>query len=259
MPRRWPRRPTSTSSGARPRPASTPSSPEQPHRGHGDHACRCGRRRGDGRGVHLRRRRWLAERRSRPSTAQAATTSPRLSAGTYRVHFVDPSGQYGSEWWDDAPRVSRADDIDLGVAARRTGVDAALGAAGRVSGSVTAEGEGPLADVQVAAYADLDGGAGRRPTTRHDALGSTRSAVLAAGITACCSATSHLNWWAALADPASISTSGSTTSPRCARRDGRSRSSRGGDDRDRRGLTRGGTIAGTVTLREGGASHGSWV
>ena len=80
-----------------------------------------------------------------------------LRAGTYRVHFVDRSGQYAPEWWDAAARLSGADDIDLAVAETRTGVNAELGPAGQVRGAVTAEGEGPLADIRVVAYANLYG------------------------------------------------------------------------------------------------------
>jgi len=53
-----------------------------------------------------------------------------LSAGTYRVEFVDYSGTYATEYYDDAADVDSATNIVVGAAATTSGINAAMSLAG---------------------------------------------------------------------------------------------------------------------------------
>jgi len=53
-----------------------------------------------------------------------------LSAGTYRVQFVDYSGNYATEYYDDAADVDSATNVVVGAAAVTSGINAALSFAG---------------------------------------------------------------------------------------------------------------------------------
>ncbi|WP_205474309.1 carboxypeptidase regulatory-like domain-containing protein [Nocardioides sp. SYSU D00038] len=74
------------------------------------------------------------------STTTAANGSYELAglqAGTYRLGYEDPTGVLFPEFWDDARAVDEADDIALVAGQVRSGVDAVLGTAARISGTVT--------------------------------------------------------------------------------------------------------------------------
>jgi len=53
-----------------------------------------------------------------------------LSSGTYRVQFVDYSGNYATEYYDDAADVDSATNVVVGAAATTSGINAALSFAG---------------------------------------------------------------------------------------------------------------------------------
>lgn len=72
-----------------------------------------------------------------------------LPAGAYHVKFVENSfGNYVSEWWNDSPDLAHADSIQVSLATDTTGIDAALGQSGLITGTVTDAATGqPLAGV----------------------------------------------------------------------------------------------------------------
>ena len=75
-----------------------------------------------------------------------------LPEGTYRLGFADTTETYLPEFWDDAATVGGAQDVVVRVGQPATGKDASLARGGEISGSVTGA-DGPLAEVQVTAYA----------------------------------------------------------------------------------------------------------
>ncbi len=76
-----------------------------------------------------------------------------LPAGTYRVRFQDLNGNYVREYYDDAPDLYSATDIEVLASTRVDGIDAALAPASKISGSVTGpDGVTPATDVDVNAY-----------------------------------------------------------------------------------------------------------
>jgi len=91
-----------------------------------------------------------------------------LSAGRYRLSFVDESGTYLSEWYDDVRDPEEAADIELATGQRRYGVDAALSPAAHITGSVRGP-EGPVSDIWVEAYRWNDA------TSEWDTHGYTRT------------------------------------------------------------------------------------
>ena len=76
---------------------------------------------------------------------------PGLSAGRYRLSFLDKSGTYLSEWYDDARDPEAAVYIELATGQRRYGVDAVLSPAAHITGSVRGP-EGPVSDIWIEAY-----------------------------------------------------------------------------------------------------------
>lgn len=77
-----------------------------------------------------------------------------LVAGTYRVQFNDwNSGNYASEVYDDAPSLNLGTDIEVPDQTAVAGIDAALGVAAKISGTVTGpDGFSPLGDIEVIAW-----------------------------------------------------------------------------------------------------------
>ncbi|WP_137845676.1 hypothetical protein [Microbacterium sp. 2FI] len=61
-----------------------------------------------------------------------------LAPGAYKVRFSG-SGGVAVEWWNDVNRFAAADVITLGLGEARNGVDATLGTAGSISGTVTTD------------------------------------------------------------------------------------------------------------------------
>ena len=75
--------------------------------------------------------------------------------GTYRVHFRDPSGELGEQWWDGAVTALEATELPVGAADTLTGVDADLvdpTPTGGIDGTVRDAGTAPIGDVEVTAY-----------------------------------------------------------------------------------------------------------
>ena len=74
-----------------------------------------------------------------------------LASGTYRVGFGNYSGEYVTEYWDDASSVQQAQDIVLSGSELVTGTNAQLDAPSRITGTVTGA-DGGLAGISVQAY-----------------------------------------------------------------------------------------------------------
>jgi len=79
-----------------------------------------------------------------------------LPAGTYFVRFVDPKHKLAGECWDAARRLVDANPVVVGDGETVGGIDAVLGAADQISGTVTGA-DGPLDQVHVVAYANVSG------------------------------------------------------------------------------------------------------
>jgi len=76
-----------------------------------------------------------------------------LSAGTYRLRFRDGSGQYLTEYYDDAAALDGATDIVVGTGVVVSGNDASLAVAAKITGSVTGEDEfTPLENITATVY-----------------------------------------------------------------------------------------------------------
>jgi 5-hydroxyisourate hydrolase-like protein (transthyretin family) len=76
-----------------------------------------------------------------------------LDSGIYRLGFTDYGGDYLSEFYDNAPDVNSAADINVTLGSTTSGINAALRDYGHITGSVTDESSGaPLADVRVCSY-----------------------------------------------------------------------------------------------------------
>lgn len=86
-------------------------------------------------------------------------TLSQLDPGLYRVEFSDCTNGYSvTEWWRDQPDFESANAIELDAGESRTGIDAHLAHAGRISGRVqsTATSQG-LEDVTVEVYTAEEG------------------------------------------------------------------------------------------------------
>jgi 5-hydroxyisourate hydrolase-like protein (transthyretin family) len=81
-----------------------------------------------------------------------------LKAGAYRVGFYDTSGSYVRQYYDDKATLDAAEDVVVGAGATAPGIDAALVAAGRITGKVSNAAAVGLADIHV--YADRSNGSG---------------------------------------------------------------------------------------------------
>ncbi len=78
-----------------------------------------------------------------------------LLAGDYRLRFRDASGTYATEYYDDAPNFESATDIVVTTNTTISNINAQLGMAAHITGTVTEEGSGnPLEGIQVAIYRD---------------------------------------------------------------------------------------------------------
>ncbi len=75
-----------------------------------------------------------------------------LKAGTYRLRFVDESGDHLTEFFDNAPDLESGTDVVVPAATQVSNVNAVLSQASKISGMVTAsDGISPLAYIQVEA------------------------------------------------------------------------------------------------------------
>ncbi|TGN99956.1 hypothetical protein PN36_29875, partial [Candidatus Thiomargarita nelsonii] len=75
-----------------------------------------------------------------------------LNTGTYRVRFRDPSGTYATEYYDNAPDIISGTNLDLTAGTTTPNVNAQLGYAGNITGTVTDTAGNPLMGINVAAY-----------------------------------------------------------------------------------------------------------
>jgi hypothetical protein len=76
-----------------------------------------------------------------------------LRAGTYHVKYQDNDGVYAPEFYDDAPDHDSAADIAVASSTTLNGIDASLGEASHITGTVTGpDGTTPLAGIEVTAY-----------------------------------------------------------------------------------------------------------
>jgi len=80
-------------------------------------------------------------------------TAAGLHAGTYRVEFRDwASGDFATEYYNNALSLNSAQDIVLSEAEDRVGIDASLAAASRINGVVTDQDGSPLEEISVSVY-----------------------------------------------------------------------------------------------------------
>ena len=85
----------------------------------------------------------------------------RLPAGICRIMFVDGSGAYLEQYYNNKPTVSSADDVAVAAGATTPGVNAVLAVAGHVTGTVTNAAGAGLANIYVwASRANGSGGWG---------------------------------------------------------------------------------------------------
>lgn len=75
-----------------------------------------------------------------------------VEAGTYRLGFVDPTGDHATEYWSNWSTLKDADDLYVAPGAALTGKTVVVTTAGHVTGVVTGAADAPLAYVTVAAY-----------------------------------------------------------------------------------------------------------
>jgi hypothetical protein len=73
-----------------------------------------------------------------------------LEAGTYRVQFLDPDGDWAREYYDDVPGWTGPDDVPV-TAGFTTTADASLAPAGHIAGYVRDPGANPLQGIDVSA------------------------------------------------------------------------------------------------------------
>ena len=72
-----------------------------------------------------------------------------LPAGVYRVKFNAHDPDLAPEFFNDKSTLAAADDVTVAAGAVTPGIDADLGAAGRITGTVTNQSGAPLADIWV--------------------------------------------------------------------------------------------------------------
>jgi hypothetical protein len=81
-----------------------------------------------------------------------------LDTGNYRVVFYGGAGDYAREWYNDKPDRAHADDVAVTAGKTTSGIDAALAAAGHITGTVTGGGGEPLRMSVEAYQSDGSGG-----------------------------------------------------------------------------------------------------
>ena len=101
---------------------------------------------------------WSPSGASGYTAADGTYDIPRLQTGTYRVKFADASGARASECYDDAAGPGTADDVGVVAGSTTLGIDAILGPAGSVEGTVTLQAGGSLGGLWV--YAFVPNGSG---------------------------------------------------------------------------------------------------
>lgn len=138
-----------------------------------------------------------------------------LRPGTYKVEFRGcAAGNYVTEWWNDKPTASAADEVTLAGGVDRTGVDASLAAGATLRGRVTGTGGTALVNACVSAQGVSGTVASGSATTNAD--GDYAVTGLAAGsyrvLFRACSAGNYApEWWndktsSTTADPVTVAT-----------------------------------------------------
>jgi 5-hydroxyisourate hydrolase-like protein (transthyretin family) len=93
-------------------------------------------------------------------------TIPSLTTGEYRVEFSDPSDYHFTQYYEEKDSFYEAGPVSVVTGKATEGIDAAMRAAGAITGTVTSvSGGGPLENIQVCAQAVNGGYAGRCTTT----------------------------------------------------------------------------------------------
>lgn len=118
---------------------------------------------------------WIADKR----TAGDGTYVFTLVPGTYRLYFMDTSGNYASEYYDDKTTFATATLLDLGSAGAIT-ADADLAASVRITGTITS-GSTLLTNVWVHAYKQV-GGVWKSVGAVKTSSGGTYTHILQPGI-----------------------------------------------------------------------------
>jgi hypothetical protein len=84
------------------------------------------------------------------TAADGTYTFPSLAPGVYRLQFSPSDGQHAAQYYNNKQSFSQADPITVSAGMSTTGVDAALGRSGQISGRVTDSATGaPLHDIAV--------------------------------------------------------------------------------------------------------------
>lgn len=104
-----------------------------------------------------------------------------LSGGVYRIQYQDLSGSHASEYWDDKFDLGSADSITLTPGVSVGGVNAVLGLAGRITGTVRDAAGATLANMRVYGYRKADSSWSLYSSAMSDAGGSYALAGLPPG------------------------------------------------------------------------------
>jgi hypothetical protein len=91
------------------------------------------------------------------STADGHYDIGGLATGYYRVMFSDPAGNYVSEYYDDQGDWDSATILSVTDGATKSGIDASLALAGKISGKVTTTGGSGIADIVASAWVNVNG------------------------------------------------------------------------------------------------------
>lgn len=92
------------------------------------------------------------------TAADGTYTLGGLEAGAYRIEFAHMSGDYAYEYYRDASTLRKGQTIRVALGSVVSGIDAALGPAGKIAGTVVAARTGaPLGSVYVSVYRNEGG------------------------------------------------------------------------------------------------------
>ena len=89
-------------------------------------------------------------RASSGTTPDGAYRLDGLAAGSYKLSFTSNDSSWLPEWWNDKPTFATADPIELSAGEAMTDVNVVLAPGAIISGTVTADGGGPLEFAYVA-------------------------------------------------------------------------------------------------------------
>ena len=101
------------------------------------------------------------------TNAEGEYSIKRLPAGDYVVEFYSVSGDYGTQFYDGKYSFAAANRVAVSEGATAEGIDATLGRAGKITGTVTGEHGEPLEDVKVCAF-DSSGESTQCASTKAD-------------------------------------------------------------------------------------------